>query len=74
MLSVKTRVTVKEDGTVEARLTEGELPVGEHEAVIVLNAERPRKRFSMKDFPVDNGPWDDSVSLRREDMYGDDGR
>ena len=29
MLSVRTRVTVKEDGTVEARLTEGELPPGE---------------------------------------------
>jgi hypothetical protein len=74
MLSVRTRVTVKEDGTVEAKLLGGELPPGEHDAVIVLDAERPAKRFSMKDFPVDNGPWDDSVSLRREDMYGDDGR
>ena len=26
-------------------------------------------------FPVDDlGPWPDSLSLRREDMYGDDGR
>ncbi len=27
------------------------------------------------DFPVDDlGHWPESVSLRREDMYGDDGR
>jgi hypothetical protein len=27
------------------------------------------------DFPVDNlGPWPEGLSLRREDMYGDDGR
>ena len=27
------------------------------------------------DFPVDNpGPWPEELSLRREDMYGDDGR
>lgn len=26
-------------------------------------------------FPVDDlGPWPDGLSLRREDMYGDDGR
>ncbi len=27
------------------------------------------------DFPVDDlGPWPEGLSLRREDMYGDDGR
>ena len=27
------------------------------------------------DFPVDDScPWPDGLSLRREDMYGDDGR
>ena len=27
------------------------------------------------DFPVDDlGPWPERLSLRREDMYGDDGR
>ena len=27
------------------------------------------------DFPVDDlGPWPEDLSLRREDMYGDDGR
>jgi hypothetical protein len=28
-----------------------------------------------QDFPVDDlGPWPEGLSLRREDMYGDDGR
>lgn len=27
------------------------------------------------DFPIDDpGPWPEGLSLRREDMYGDDGR
>jgi hypothetical protein len=26
------------------------------------------------ELPVYDGPWDDSISLRREDLYGDDGR
>lgn len=29
----------------------------------------------LMDFPVDDlGPWPDGLSLRREDIYGDDGR
>ena len=36
--------------------------------------ETPRRRRSVRDMPVHHGPWDDSISLRREDMYGDDGR
>ncbi len=38
----------------------------------------PRKTSAKKklvDFPVDDlGPWPEGLSLRREDMYGDDGR
>ncbi len=29
----------------------------------------------LSDFPVDDlGPWPEGLSLRREDMYGDEGR
>jgi hypothetical protein len=34
----------------------------------------PTKKFSVGDLPSHDLPWDDSISLRREDMYGDDGR
>lgn len=43
--------------------------------------QRTRRRQSAAsgktslDFPVDDlGPWPEGLSLRREDMYGDDGR
>lgn len=34
-----------------------------------------QKFTDLSNFPVDDlGPWPESLSLRREDMYGDDGR
>lgn len=68
MRVLRTRVKVKEDGTVEARLP-GALPPGEHKAVIIVEeppAEKPE--IPEDDFPVHDEPWDDSISLRREDM------
>jgi hypothetical protein len=74
MLTVTTKVRVAEDGTLEARVPTT-LPPGEHEAVIVVNETNPDKpKFRVADLPVHPGPWDHTVSLRREDMYGDDGR
>jgi hypothetical protein len=73
LTTVRTRVTVKEDGTIEAKAP-GVLPEGEHDAVIVIEAEGRRSKFRWEDFPVHEGDWDHSVSLRREDIYGDDGR
>jgi len=36
---------------------------------------RSTKRLFHKGIaPTHLGPWDDSISLRPEDMYGDDGR
>lgn len=36
---------------------------------------RPTTHQDLLDFPVDDlGPWPEGLSLRREDMYGDDGR
>jgi len=37
-------------------------------------APRPEKRARAAELPTHDVPWDGSVSLRREDMYGDDGR
>jgi hypothetical protein len=73
MLTIRTRVTVKEDGTIEAKAPGG-LPPGEHDATISIAEPQPRRKFRIEDFPTNDTPWDDSISLRREDMYGDDGR
>ena len=75
MTTIRTRVAVREDGTIEGNVA-GQLPPGEHEVVITtaIAEQRPTPQFRWEDFPVRDLPWDDSVSLRREDMYGDDGR
>ena len=66
---INTRIIVAPDGAVSVA---DPLPAGEHPAAITLI--EPGKRPSILDLKVHHGPWDDSVSLRREDMYGDDGR
>ena len=78
MTSVTTRIRVAEDGTISGRVS-GEVPPGEHEATIVVSpvraARRPGKTFSVRRLPrIDLGPWPEGISLRREDIYSDDGR
>ena len=67
------RLKVHDDGRIEP-LGGSLLPPGEHEAVVLISETPRSKAFSMEDFPVHRGDWDHNVSLRREDMYGDDGR
>lgn len=75
MATIRTRVTVREDGTIEGNVS-GQLPPGEHEVVITTAADeqQPTPQFRWEDFPKHEGDWDHTVSLRREDLYGDDGR
>lgn len=75
MAVITTRIQVAPDGTISGRAPVNQVPPGEHEAAItVAPAKQPGKPFTMANFPIHDGPWDDSISLRREDMYGDDGR
>lgn len=62
-------ITVSSDGTISTAIP---IPAGEYEAAITTSVLKPWR--SVLDLPVHNGPWDDSISLRREDMYGDDRR
>lgn len=71
MTVVTTRITVSPDGTIS---TTPPLPAGEYQAAITAPATTSKPRRSVLDLPVHDGPWDDSLSLRREDIYGDDGR
>ncbi len=54
--------------------------IAEVEDFVDFLKERVRRRKATTskeslDFPVDDlGPWPDGLSLRREDMYGNDGR
>jgi hypothetical protein len=62
MTVITTRLTVSADGTISAA---EQLPQGEYTAVIT---KKPPARRSVLDLPVHHGSWNDSVSLRREDM------
>jgi hypothetical protein len=72
MTVIVTRLTVAADGTFSGRAPQ--LPPGEHEASLALHPPHPGKPFSMDDFPFHQEPWDDAISLRREDLYDDEGR
>jgi hypothetical protein len=53
-----------------------DMPAGEYQIVLVIE-ENPLKKekSSLIDFPThDIGSWNSNLSLRREDMYGNDER
>jgi hypothetical protein len=75
MRTIETIATVMPDGTIVAP-GPADLAPGEHRVVILVeeHAIAPLGQ-SLAEFPViDVGPWPVHLSLRREDMYGDDGR
>ncbi len=76
METLKCRVLVADDRTITVKLPETVHP-GPHELVIVV-AESPSPEvndFEGFDFPVDSvDQWPERLSLRREDMYEENGR
>jgi len=78
MNEIRTRVVVGPDHRISGTAP-AEVPVGEHEVTIALPEGRfPRLSVSaldLTDLPRhDLGPWPDGLSLRREEIYSDDGR
>lgn len=78
MTVITMRIAVAPDGTISGRASAGQLPPGEHDVSITLEAATPKppngKPFTMNGFPIHNVLWDGSISLHREDMYDDEGR
>ena len=74
MNEICTRIQVAPDHTITG-VAPPEVPPGEHVATITVPPPPiPEKQSRVADLPVHDTPWDRSISLRREDMYGDDGR
>jgi hypothetical protein len=77
MTQIRTRIRVGPDRRISG-VAPPDVPPGEHEATITLlplpARQLPTRRFNVEDLPKHDLAWDDSISLRREDMYGDDGR
>ena len=76
MTIINTRLTVAPNGSIS---TATPLPTGEHVASVEIRERPPRQLptlpFDVDALPIhDLGPWPEGLSLRREDMYGDDGR
>jgi hypothetical protein len=79
MRSVQTTMRVTADGKGRLAVPAGIAP-GEHRVVLTLLDEEvsPRPDMTMDEFlaaiAADVGPWPANLSLRREDLYGDEGR
>ena len=75
MTVISIHITVAPDGAISTAIP---LPAGEYTARIEVK-EQPVRQLptypDLDDLPtLDLGPWPEGLSLRREDMYGDDGR
>ena len=75
MARIHTRLRVDPDHRISG-VAPPDVPPGEHQATIIVRLrERPRKKLNIKDLPShDLGPWPEALSLRREDIYDEDGR
>jgi hypothetical protein len=72
MNEIRTRIQVGPDRRISG-VAPDEVPPGEHEVTISVPPSAER-RFRLSDLPTHETPWDGSISLHREDMYGGDGR
>lgn len=73
MNEIRARIQVGPDHTITG-IAPPEVPAGEHLATITVSPPVPENLARVADLPVHDIPWDGSISLRRGDMYGDDGR
>ncbi len=79
MHEVHARIHVHADHTITG-IAPPDVPAGEHEVTIPIPlgpARRPAKKkpFNVGDLPThDLGPWPEGLRLRREEIYGEDGR
>ena len=75
MRTIEASAVVTPDGQLLIQVPT-DLSPGEHRAVVVIDEQPvsapPHKPIVLPVF--DLGPWPENLSLRREDMYGDDER
>ncbi len=73
MTVIKTRLTVTREGAISTSMP---LPAGDYDARIEMPGQPARPADDeLDDLPVhDLGPWPEGLTLRRDEMYGDDGR
>lgn len=75
MKTIETKTIVTEDKRLIVRVPEDIIP-GEHHIVVIIDEKTEEESNRLPfNFPIDSyGSWPSDLSLRREDIYGDDGR
>ena len=75
MTTIETTIEVSEQGTATIQLP-ADLKPGTHRVLVTVldGLERPATRSPLTFSAHDVGPWPEGFTVRREDIYGDDGR
>ncbi len=74
MKTIETSVRITPEGQLILD-TPLDVSPGEYQVVLVIEEQvLPVKRPPLELPTIDVGPWPEGLSLRREDMYDDDGR
>ena len=73
MTVIAARIASASDGTKFSRAPRA-VPQGEQPVAITVPTVPAGRPFAMANFPVHDLGWADCIPLRREDMYGGDGR
>ena len=71
MATVMVRIHVDAQGQISGRAP-ATVPPGDYAAPVPVPQTGSRRH--LVDLPLDDEPWDDRISLRREDLYDDAGR
>ncbi len=73
MRTVLAHLQVDPNGQVTGQVPR-DVPTGDYTAPLEVPEQRGPKASTKLDLPLHDEPWDDAVSLRREDLYGPDRR
>ena len=73
MKIIEMTVPVNSDRTITVQLPPDVAPAAKEVTVRVM-IEEPSKREPMQFSAHDVGPWPEGFTVRREEIYGDDGR
>ena len=75
MKTVELTTIIQPDRTMTVQLPPDVTPGRHHVVVVIDDGQKAETSSGMADRPAhDVGPWPADLSLRREDMYGDEGR
>jgi hypothetical protein len=74
MKTIEMEITIPEDGILKVNLPPGAEP-GDEIRVRLMHTPTVASTRAPLDLPLHHvGPWPENLSLRREEMYDDDGR